>query len=56
MGIEGRSTNPFTKVDKVEVFEGAYAWHWHNKWDAIIEEGSKFRVILEEKFTLILKP
>ena len=46
-GFEGASNNPFAKVDKVEVFEGAYAWHWHNKWDATIEEGSKFRVLID---------
>jgi len=44
-GFEGASNNPFGKVEKVEVFDGAYAWHWHNKWDATIEEGSKFRVL-----------
>jgi hypothetical protein len=48
-GFEGAVNNPFGKVENVEVFEGAYAWHWHNKWDAIIEEGSKFRVIIDGK-------
>jgi hypothetical protein len=24
--------------------EGAFAWHWHNQWDAAIEDGSKFQV------------
>ena len=44
-GFEGTSNNPFGKVEKVDLFEGAYAWHWHNKWDATIEEGSKFQVL-----------
>ncbi len=22
------------------VHEGAFAWHWHNRWDDRIEEGS----------------
>jgi hypothetical protein len=25
--------------------EGAFAWHWHNQWDAPIEDGSKFEVL-----------
>ena len=24
---------------------GAFSWHWHNKWDAEIEEGSKFSIL-----------
>ena len=48
-GFEGTANNPFGKVEKVDMFDGAYAWHWHNKWDAIIEEGSKFRVIIDSK-------
>ena len=48
-GFEGTANNPFGKVEKVDVFEGAYAWHWHNKWDATIEEGSKFQVIVDGK-------
>ena len=48
-GFECTANNPFGKVEKVDVFEGAYAWHWHNKWDATIEEGSKFQVIVDGK-------
>lgn len=36
-----------------ELFDGAFAWHWHNKWDDEIEEGSKFQIlesIVEKKF------
>lgn len=44
-GFEGTSNNPFKRVDKVEVFEGAFTWHWHNKWDDVIEQGSKFEYL-----------
>ena len=47
-GFEGTENNPFKKVDNIELFEGAFTWHWHNKWDDFIEIGSKFQ-ILEEK-------
>jgi len=36
-----------------ELYDGAFAWHWHNKWDDNIEEGSKFQIlesIVEKKF------
>jgi hypothetical protein len=26
-------------------YEGAFAWHWHNQWDASIEPGSKFQAV-----------
>jgi hypothetical protein len=47
-GFEGTSCYPFRNVGNVELFDGAFAWHWHNKWDETIENGSKFQ-ILEEK-------
>jgi len=25
------------------MYDGAFAWHWHNQWDAEIEPGSKFQ-------------
>lgn len=25
-----------------ELYEGAFAWHWHNKWDDPVEPGCKF--------------
>lgn len=52
-GFEGASCNPFGAVNTVDLFEGAYAWHWHNKWDAVIEEGSKF-CVLREKFAAMV--
>jgi hypothetical protein len=39
--------------DSSELFDGAFSWHWHNKWDDEIEEGSKFHIlenIVERKF------
>jgi hypothetical protein len=47
-GFEGTENNPFKKVETVELFDGAFTWHWHNKWDDPIEIGSKF-YYLEEK-------
>jgi SAM-dependent methyltransferase len=39
----GESAHPFkNRSDSNKMFPGAFAWHWHNKWDAEIEEGSKF--------------
>jgi hypothetical protein len=34
------------------LYDGCFTWHWHNRWDEDIEEGSKFWIldnILEEK-------
>jgi hypothetical protein len=36
-----------------ELYAGAFTWHWHNRWDDPIEEGSKFYIlesIINEKF------
>jgi len=30
-----------------ELYDGAFSWHWHNKWEDRIEEGSKFQIIEE---------
>jgi hypothetical protein len=35
---------PFRKTpNSGRLYEGAFAWHWHNRWDDRIEEGSKFQ-------------
>ena len=47
-GFEGTVMNPFRKTDNIELFDGAFAWHWNNRWDDEIEEGSKFE-FLEKK-------
>jgi hypothetical protein len=37
---------PFKKMPySGEMYEGAFAWHWHNKWDEPIEDGSKFQLL-----------
>ena len=28
-----------------DLYEGAFAWHWHNQWDATIEDGSRFQLL-----------
>lgn len=49
--------HPFKKNSRSnDLFEGAFTWHWHNRWNEDIEEGSKFNIldkILEEKFIKI---
>ena len=47
-GFEDTALNPFKKMNKTELFDGAFTWHWHNRWDEPIEDGSKFQ-ILEDK-------
>ena len=37
---------PFRRTPQsANLYEGAFAWHWHNQWDAVIEEGSKFQLL-----------
>jgi len=45
-GFEDTQLNPFNK-GRVQFFDGAFTWHWHNRWDDEIQEGSKFNVIEE---------
>lgn len=47
-GFEDTQLEPFKKVENYSLFDGAFTWHWHNRWDQEIEEGSKFE-ILERK-------
>jgi hypothetical protein len=47
-GFEDTNLEPFKKIDNINFFDGAFTWHWHNRWDEYIEDGSKFQ-ILEEK-------
>lgn len=44
---------PF-KNNNWDWYEGAFSWHWHNKWDDEIEEGSKWEY-LESMMDKILK-
>ena len=37
---------PFERTpESANLYDGAFAWHWHNQWDAPIEEGSKFQIL-----------
>jgi hypothetical protein len=47
-GFEDTKCEPFKKVENFSLFDGAFTWHWHNRWDDEIEKGSKFE-ILENK-------
>lgn len=41
--VLGQDLKPFTNCpESANLYEGAFTWHWHNKWDAVIEDGSKF--------------
>jgi len=45
----GIPLEPFKKNasgnDSSELYDGAFTWHWHNKWDEPIEDGSKFQIL-----------
>lgn len=45
---------PFKKNTLIKLYDGAFSWHWHNKWDHEIEDGSKWQ-ILEERINNLLK-
>jgi hypothetical protein len=39
--------------ESAKLYEGAFTWHWHNRWDNEVEAGSKFYIlenIINEKF------
>jgi hypothetical protein len=37
---------PFKRTaQSANLYDGAFAWHWHNRWDERIEEGSKFDLL-----------
>jgi hypothetical protein len=50
----GGLLEPMKKHDySNDLFDGGFAWHWHNRWEEPIEKESKFDIldqILEEKF------
>ncbi len=53
LGLKGTFPG-FKKKWFVNMYNGAFSWHWHNQWDAKIEKGSKFERI-ERKMKLLLK-
>lgn len=41
-----------------DLYEGAFTWHWHNRWDDVIENGSKFDILesfINQKFINFIK-
>jgi hypothetical protein len=35
---------PFKRTaNSANLYDGAFAWHWHNRWDRRIEDGCKFQ-------------
>ncbi|HEV2909443.1 MAG TPA: glycosyltransferase [Candidatus Eremiobacteraceae bacterium] len=40
-----RAFRPFDSTLNVNLYDGAFAWHWHNHWDDPIEAGSKFQLL-----------
>ena len=37
---------PFHRTaGSANMYDGAFAWHWHNRWDERIETGSKFQLL-----------
>jgi len=48
-GYEGTTHNPFQKHENIDLFEGAFTWHWHNRWDEQIETGSKFDILSKQQ-------
>ena len=37
---------PFKNTPQsTNLYEGAFAWHWHNRWEQPIEPGSKFQLL-----------
>lgn len=47
-GFENTQMDPFNNIGPVNLFPGAFAWHWHNRWDAPIHIGSKFAVLEQD--------
>ena len=39
-----KTFRPFARTANLDLFLGAFAWHWHNHWDDPIEQGSKFQL------------
>jgi 2-polyprenyl-3-methyl-5-hydroxy-6-metoxy-1,4-benzoquinol methylase len=43
---QSESAHPFRAGEQSkELFDGAFAWHYHNKWDHPIEAGCKFDIL-----------
>jgi hypothetical protein len=45
--------HPFKKYEGCsELYDGAFVWHWHNKWDEKIESGSKMDILNKKMINL----
>jgi hypothetical protein len=40
-----KTFRPFDVNRHVELYDGVFAWHWHNHWDDRIEHASKFQIL-----------
>jgi hypothetical protein len=54
-GFEDTVLEPFKKIDNIELFDGAFTWHWHNRWNEDIEDGCKFQIIEEKHNKMFLE-
>jgi len=51
----GYLLEPLKKHEYSEMmYEGSFTWHWHNRWEEKIEEGSKFD-LLDKKIETLFK-
>jgi hypothetical protein len=48
-GYEDTILEPFKKNDNIKFFDGAFTWHWHNRWDQEIEIGCKFDILYKQQ-------
>ena len=59
VGSCATTSTTFFKTNINSLYNGAFTWHWHNQWDAVIEQGSKFQMlesIIENKLSAVLAP
>ncbi len=48
--------DPFKVTGRTDMHNGAFTWHWHNRWLDDIEDGSKFQLLesdVNKKFNII---
>jgi hypothetical protein len=54
----GSNENNAFADNPYKLYEGAFAWHWHNRWDDEIHENCKWRYLektIDEKIKNIIK-
>lgn len=55
-GREGAMDWYMINRGRVDMYDGAFTWHWHNKWNVVPEVGSKFQILehmISNKFSTI---